>query len=91
LRKYSDELAQRERWLILNKADLLPEDAMQARRTALVRELAWEGPVYTISAVTGTGVQDLIAALMRRLEAIWQEEDANTTTSQDTPWDPLQT
>ena len=91
LRSYSAELAQRERWLVLNKADLLPQDELEARRTELLRELSWQGPVFTISAVTGTGVQDLIGALMRRLETIWREEKTEQAEPADQPWDPLQT
>jgi GTP-binding protein len=91
LHSYSDELAKRERWLILNKADLLSEDELQARRTELVRELAWQGPVFAISAITGAGTQELSTALMRRLEAIWQTERSDDTAPADIPWDPLQT
>jgi GTP-binding protein len=91
LRSYSEELAQRERWLVLNKADLLPDDVLQARRAALLRELAWQGPVFTISAITGAGIRELTAALMQRLQEIWRAERSEPVEPTDKPWDPLQT
>jgi GTP-binding protein len=90
LAHYSAELAQHERWLVLNKRDLLLDDELQARRETLVQELDWQGPVYAISAVTGEGTQELTAALMRRLEELWQSERLPAEDPEDTPWDPLQ-
>jgi GTP-binding protein len=92
LASYSDELAERERWLVLNKVDLLLEDELLARREALLAELNWQGPVFAVSAATGEGVAQLTAALMQRLEALWRQERADTDESEpsDEPWDPLQ-
>ncbi|MEN8166162.1 MAG: Obg family GTPase CgtA [Pseudomonadota bacterium] len=90
LAHYSAELAQQERWLVLNKRDLLLDDELQARRETLVQELDWQGPVYAISAVTGEGTRELTAALMRRLETLWHAEQTTTDDPGDVPWDPLQ-
>jgi len=90
LSQYSGELAQRERWLVLNKADLLAQDELQARRAALLRDLDWLGPVFAISAVTGAGTRELTTALMQRLEAIWREQRSDPAEPTDDPWDPLQ-
>ncbi len=70
LGKFGGDLLSRERWLVLNKADLLPADELDARRDRMLAELNWEGRVFAISALTGTGVGRLMAALMERLEAI---------------------
>jgi GTP-binding protein len=43
LQAFSPELAQRERWLVLNKIDLLPARERDARLTRIVRELEWGG------------------------------------------------
>ena len=68
LKKFSPELAERERWLVLNKIDLmLPEDA-DKRCREIVRRLRWKGPMYRISAATGEGTKELADALMRRIE-----------------------
>jgi GTP-binding protein len=68
------DLAGRERWLVLNKMDLLPEAEREPRVAKLVKKLSWRGPVYTISAINGEGCRELVADLMRRLE------DLKTTT-----------
>ncbi len=68
LQKYSDTLAQRPRWLVLNKIDMLPEHERDGRCQAIVSQLAWSGPVYAISALTGEGVQPLVYAIMDYLE-----------------------
>jgi len=89
LARYSSELAGRERWLVLNKKDLLSEEAFVTRQRDLVRELGWEGPVYGISAVTGEGTQALAAALMRRLEELWAAQREHRERATEAPWDPL--
>jgi GTPase len=70
LKKFSAELAKRERWLVLNKIDLLPPDEAEARCREIVRRLRFKGPTFRISAATGSGTRELVAALMRRLEQL---------------------
>jgi len=68
---FSPELAARERWLVLNKMDLLPDaGAREARRRELVDALGWRGPVHLVSAASGEGCRALCAAVMSRLEAL---------------------
>ena len=74
LEKFSPELAERERWLVLNKADLLPEDERDARCAELVAAIHWEGPVHTISALSGEGTARLVQQVMTRLEALRRED-----------------
>ncbi len=76
LARYSDDLAQRPRWLILNKCDLLtPEDA-QVRKREIERALDWHGPVFLISAETGEGTRALAEAVMSFLEELAAETEA---------------
>lgn len=70
LKKFSKELAGRERWLVLNKVDLLPPDEAEKRCKDIVRRLRFKGPVFRISAVTGRGTRELCEQLMTRIEAI---------------------
>jgi GTP-binding protein len=70
LQQYSADLARRERWLVLNKMDLLPADARAERTKEIVSALGWEGPVFAVSAATGEGCQDLVYKLMQRIEAL---------------------
>ena len=89
LARYSPELAGRERWLVLNKKDLLPEEEFASRRQSLIRALDWQGPVHAISAVTGEGTEALTAALMHRLVALWGEARAGVEQADGESWDPL--
>lgn len=69
LEKYSPELAQRKRWLVLNKVDLIPQDQREARVQHLVNNLHWQGPVFCISAITGEGTQTLVHSIMKHIES----------------------
>ncbi len=68
LRSYSEELAEKERWLVLNKTDLLSEEDLAERRQALIDALDWKGPVYTISALAKTGTQQLSYDIMNHID-----------------------
>ena len=73
LGNFSDELAEKSRWLVINKIDLLrPEDLAEARQK-LLAELDWKGPVFEVSAATGAGTEELGQAVMRELEVIEEE------------------
>ncbi|MCG7898336.1 MAG: GTPase ObgE [Candidatus Thiodiazotropha lotti] len=88
--RYSEELAGKERWLVLNKKDLLLDDEFEERSQALCESLGWSGPVYGISAVSGEGTKQLISELMLRLEQLWQSEREPEEQDDDEAWDPLQ-
>ena len=69
LEKFSPELARRERWLVLNKIDLLPPDERGEYCDGIVTALGWTGPVFAISALSGDGTRELASAIMAFLEA----------------------
>jgi GTP-binding protein len=69
LKKFSAELGARERWLVLNKVDLLPAEERQARCSDLVQQLDWRGPVFQISALSGEGTEALVFAIMDYIES----------------------
>ncbi|MCU7906040.1 MAG: GTPase ObgE [Candidatus Thiodiazotropha sp. (ex Epidulcina cf. delphinae)] len=89
LLRYSPGLAGKERWLVLNKKDLLLDDEFDERRGQLLEALHWSGPVYAVSAVTGEGTRQLIGDLMLRLEAIWRMENPVVEEADEAHWDPL--
>ncbi len=91
LGKYGRGLEGQERWLVLNKADLLDEEEFSARRESLLRALDWRGPVYGISAVTGQGAGGLMEDLMHRLESLREDQPVvrEEEEGEDAPWDPL--
>ena len=75
LQKFSDELGQRERWLVLNKIDLLPPDEQKAHCDDIVKRLNWKGKVFMISAATGLNTKDLTKEIMRSMDdAVYLEE-----------------
>ncbi len=74
LDQFSPTLWGRERWLVLNKIDLLPEDEREQRCQDVVDKLQWDGPVYCVSAVAAEGAKQLCWDIMERLEACWEAE-----------------
>jgi GTP-binding protein len=77
LERFSPTLAQRERWLVLNKRDLVDEETFAARREAVLAELDWKGPVYSISAISADGTGPLCGDLMTYLDKCREMEAAN--------------
>jgi len=77
LNLFSPTLALRERWLILNKCDLIDDDESEARCKHIVEVLGWKGPVYRISAVSGEGTQPLVQAIMQHIEDVRLAETEN--------------
>jgi len=69
LEKFSAELGERERWLVLNKIDMVPEDERKALCRDLVERLDWQGPVFEISALAKQGTRELVFAIMEVIEA----------------------
>ncbi|MGC9457479.1 MAG: Obg family GTPase CgtA [Halothiobacillaceae bacterium] len=77
LARYSPEMVERPRWLVLNKIDALPEDEREAHCTAIVEALDFDGPVFAISAISGEGTKPLVHAIMEHVEAA-REAEAST-------------
>jgi len=73
LSNFSDDLADKPRWLIINKIDLLNSEDLEAARDKLMTDLDWKGPVFEVSAATGEGTEALGQAVMRGLERIGEE------------------
>jgi len=73
LGKFSGDLADKPCWLVINKTDLLAADALETRRIELLQKLDWRGPVFEVSAITGSGVENLGRDVMRQLDEMAQE------------------
>lgn len=76
LHSFSPELARRDRWLVLNKLDLLKEEDREAWAADIVKRLNWTGPVFSISAITGEGTRVLCQRIMQHLEMLDENEVA---------------
>jgi GTP-binding protein len=70
LKKFSPELAKKERWLVLNKIDQMPAEEADKRCKEIVKRLRWKGPVFRISGLARIGTEELCQSLMTRLEEI---------------------
>jgi GTPase len=73
LDKFSGDLTEKSRWLVINKIDLLTDDDFAERREALLEKLGWQGPVFDISAIAGTGIEKLGHEVMRELDSMARE------------------
>lgn len=68
LKKFDPKMLKKERWLVLNKIDLIEDSAEQKKRCAdIVKRLRWQGPVFTISAIKKQGTDKLCYAIMEHL------------------------
>ncbi len=74
LKKFSADLAKKERWLVLNKVDLMPPVDADKRCKDIVKRLRWKGPVFRISGIAREGTEQLCQAIMTRLEELAKEE-----------------
>jgi GTP-binding protein len=81
LERFSAELAARDRWLVLNKLDLLEAEEADAEAERIVRELAWEGPVYRISALQRQGTRRLVGDVMTHIERVRADAAADASAS----------
>ena len=68
LKLYSQALAEKPRWLVLNKLDLVAEDERSARIASFVKALRWKGAVFGVSAISGEGCRQLVYALAEWLD-----------------------
>ena len=71
LERYRPELATRERWLVLNKMDLVAAPEHAALRDAFRSEFG--EPVHLVQALAGEGCRELCGAAMTWLEALPEE------------------
>lgn len=77
LENFSPTLAGRERWLVLNKLDLLPEEQRDEVCQKLVCEMPDGMPIYRVSAINREGLDRLTHDIMLWIEARAEEEQDN--------------
>ena len=103
LNQYSENLAQKPRWLVFNKIDVIGEEEAAERAKAIVEGMGWEGKYYMISAANREGVNALCWDVMNFIntqpKAMAIEESApeksnscgmTTTASKSRKWKPKQ-
>jgi GTP-binding protein len=75
LKKYDAALARRERWLVLNKIDVLSAERRDGLLKDMRRKLKWKGPVHLVSAATGDGCEALMIAVEAHLRAVAEQRN----------------
>ena len=68
LQKYDETLADKPRWLVLNKLDVLSEEERKKRVKDFVKRFGWKGPVFEISALSHEGCQALVNDIYAYIE-----------------------
>ncbi|MCB1668642.1 MAG: Obg family GTPase CgtA [Pseudomonadales bacterium] len=71
---FSPTLYERDRWLVLNKLDMLPGEESDRLCDEVVKQLQWTGPVFRISAINGEGCDVLCQKILEYLEECWELE-----------------
>ncbi len=75
LAKYSEGIADKPRWLVFTKLDLMPPDEAEARMQEIADQLGVDD-YFGISAVAGTGVDELMQSVAAYLAESQDEEDS---------------
>ena len=73
LERHDPDLLAKPRWLVLNKADLLPGDEARALAGSIVAELGWTGPWYVVSAIGREGTWPIMLEVQAHLDRLKQE------------------
>ncbi len=88
--KHDPELANKPRWLVLNKLDLIPEEDREAAiknfLKAYKKATKYDGPVFPIAAISGEGTKPLIYAIQEALEQMARpevEDEPDSTDGED--------
>ncbi len=69
LEKFSPVLARKERWLVLNKVDLLPAEQVDQLCQRFAAEPGWEAmPIFRIAAISALGCPELCQQVMVSVE-----------------------
>jgi len=75
LEKYDENLLAKERWLILNKVDLLPPDEVDKTCHDIVSRLQWKGKIFVVSGLAKQGLDDLAKQAMQYLNDRKEESE----------------
>ncbi|MTD37924.1 Obg family GTPase CgtA [Erwinia sp. CPCC 100877] len=89
LEKYSSTLAEKPRWLVFNKVDLMERAEAEAKAQEIADALGWEGKHYLISAASHDGVNALCWDVMNFIieNPVRKEEDEKQPEKVEFMWD----
>lgn len=86
LAKFNPELLERPRWLVLNKADAIPEDERDQVAKDIVGRLDWQAPWFLVSALARDNTLAVCQAVQRFFEE--QREVAAEASDSAVPHEP---
>lgn len=67
--KFSEQLEEKQRWLVFTKADVTTEAEAKELAAAYAKEINWTGKYYLISSITKFGLDELIKDIADHLFA----------------------
>ncbi len=75
LEQYSEKLANKPRWLVFNKTDLMPEEEANEVIQNVLDALGWEDQYFKISAINRQGTKELCMKLADFMETLPREQE----------------
>lgn len=88
LHQYSEKLANKPRWIVFNKIDLLLEDEVDEVCQRIIDALEFNGETRRISAFSKIGTDDLCHDVMKFIESLPPEiEDEDPADTVEFKWD----
>lgn len=92
LKKYDKALADKPRWMVLNKLDVVPPEERAQRVADFVKRYKWKGPVFEISALSHEGCEHLALKIYEFVASLQEHhEDRDIRfdfTEEDAPLSP---
>ena len=73
LEKFDPALLDKPRWLLLNKADLIPADDARELGDRIVSELGWTAPWFIISGLAHEGTREVMLKVQGYLDEMGRE------------------
>ena len=74
LKKYSQALYKKPRWLVFNKIDLVAPSDLDMICEKIIDAIGWQGKVLRVSAVSGEGCDIIAKNVMEELDKMTSEE-----------------
>ena len=74
LKKYSEALYKKPRWLVFNKIDLVAPSDLDLMCEKIIDAIGWQGKVLRVSALSGEGCDIIAKNVMEELDKIASEE-----------------
>ncbi|TPH12194.1 Obg family GTPase CgtA [Litorilituus lipolyticus] len=73
LEQHNEKLANKPRWIVFNKLDLLLEEEAEELTNSILEGLDWQGNVFSISAFNKMGTEELCQRVMTFIEELPDE------------------